>query len=349
MKPTYKGKAIVFTGKEKAAIKNDMPFPKVDDEAVVIKTEYSGISRGTECDNYTGQFHEDGHNYPIVTGYEPVGKVVYAGKRVRHIALGDRALGSNLATGYPKPYFCAWGGSVEYAVYSKETAPVEWYTQKYCAGRRVNRIPDDISDKDSLFGSLGAVALHGIDRVGISKGEDVLVIGLGVVGNIASQLAQLLEANVMAVDLYKFRCDIARKCGITNALNVSKKNVVEIVRDYRGGKDPDVIIECSGDVDNIDTCFELIGGHGRIHFQGAYLQPYSLTIQHSPIFLKSIAVSGSCGSTPYHTDRIFNMISKKILKVCPMFTRTYPLDKVQQAYQTALHAPDKTMKMAITW
>src|SRR5512139_2976178 len=110
--PTHT-QAIVFTRPLKAAFHTEVRLPEMDDDGVLVRTEYSTISRGTELDLYTGQMHGRGVNnqwYPMLPGYMPVGIVEHAGKNVSHLAVGDRVIGSNLFSGFDERYCPAWAG-----------------------------------------------------------------------------------------------------------------------------------------------------------------------------------------------------------------------------------------------
>ena len=348
--PVFKTKAIVFTAKEKAEVIDEISCPEVDDETVVIHTKISGLSRGTETDMYTGNFHDPKvYHFPVITGYEPVGEVMFKGKKITHVKEGDLVLGHNLADdAYPEPYISGWGGSVEYAVYSRKSAPVTWYGEEDCAGRRVVRIPDGLDEKDGIFGTLGGVAYHGIQRVGVKENDLVVIIGLGVIGNCAAQFSQNIGAKVIAFDLYSSRCEIAKKCSIQHVVDASKYNLKEVVSSYSGGKGPDVIIECSGEVKNIELCMEMASNYGRIHLQGAYLESYPLIVQQT-IFPKNLAISASCGATTRHIMQVFRQMLSKKLIVKPMLTELLPVEKAQKGYQMVLHQPDKSLKLGFIW
>jgi 2-desacetyl-2-hydroxyethyl bacteriochlorophyllide A dehydrogenase len=348
--PKFKTKAIVFTEKEKAEIVEGIPCPAADDESVVIHTEVSGISRGTETDVFTGHFHEPGvQNFPVITGYEPVGRVAYAGKKVRHLKEGDYVIGHNLARGYPAPYSTVWGASAEYVVYSRHSAPPEWYTERFCAGRRVVRLPDSMPPERAVFASLSSVAYHGFRKV--NPGPDaelVAVIGLGVVGCSAAQFYRNMGLRVLAFDLHEFRCGIARRCGIEHAVNASASDVREVVADFTNSEGADIVVECSGETDNIQMCFDIAQKNGRIHFQGAYLEAWPLVIQNS-IFPKSLTVTSSCGATPLMVEETIRQIEDGRLKVEPMFSGMHTLDTVSTAYERTLNEPDKYQKLAVKW
>ena len=87
-----KAKAIVFERPKVVAFK-EIPLTPVDDDTIVVQTTMSGISSGTDMKTWLGLQHP-GNNvwYPLVPGYEAVGRIVHVGKNVRDLQVGQRVM-----------------------------------------------------------------------------------------------------------------------------------------------------------------------------------------------------------------------------------------------------------------
>src|SRR5258708_24030607 len=112
----------------------------MDEDGVLVRTEFSTISRGTELDLYTGQMHGRGAEaqwYPMLPGYMPVGIVEAIGPRVQHVAVGDRVVGSNLFSGFDERYCPAWGGHTQQVVFSGQS-------HAGLGGLRAVRVPAEV-------------------------------------------------------------------------------------------------------------------------------------------------------------------------------------------------------------
>src|SRR5258708_3519569 len=159
----------------------------MDEDGVLVRTEFSTISRGTELDLYTGQMHGRGAEaqwYPMLPGYMPVGIVEAIGPRVQHVAVGDRVVGSNLFSGFDERYCPAWGGHTQQVVFSGQS-------HAGLGGLRAVRVPAAVPPDRAGLGMLAGVAWHGgREKVKPSSGDIVLVIGHGVVGHFAAQLCR---------------------------------------------------------------------------------------------------------------------------------------------------------------
>jgi predicted dehydrogenase/threonine dehydrogenase-like Zn-dependent dehydrogenase len=77
----------------------------------------------------------------------------------------------------------------------------------------VARIPDGVTDEEAAFGTLSAIALHGVRNLGLGLGDVAVVIGVGLVGQIATQLLTLSGVRVVAIDTQGDRLDLARRSG----------------------------------------------------------------------------------------------------------------------------------------
>ena len=129
---------------------------------------------------------------PMVLGYSSSGTVVEVGRGVHEFAPGDRVA-------------CAGGGHAVHAEFA--TIPINLAA----------RVPPSVDLETAAFTTLGAIALHGFRLAGAGVGADVLVIGLGVLGLLAVQIAAASGCRVFAVDLDPTRVGLAKTLGAQGA------------------------------------------------------------------------------------------------------------------------------------
>jgi 2-desacetyl-2-hydroxyethyl bacteriochlorophyllide A dehydrogenase len=200
---------------------------------VLLRTIYSGISAGTELSVYRGtnpylnrrwdaerRLFGDGttFEYPLEDwGYEQVGEVVDVGPDVSGLRSGDRVWG-------------AWG--------HRSSAVV---AEHALVGRTLAELPPLCG----VFARIGAVALNAILDADVHVGETVAVHGQGVLGLIATQLALLSGADVVAVDRVPRRLEFARSFG-AQTVDVSETSAGDAVKYATDGRGADVTIEVTG-------------------------------------------------------------------------------------------------------
>jgi 2-desacetyl-2-hydroxyethyl bacteriochlorophyllide A dehydrogenase len=341
----YQGKAVAFTQPRRAEVHENVQFPAMDDEGVVIQTQYSVISRGTELDLYTSQMHGRGQNaqwYPILPGYMPCGPVIEVGSKVTHLKTGDLAIASNLFEGFDQRYCCAWGGHCEYTVVSRCSHP-------WLASQRAVKVPDGIDARHAPLAVLGAVARKGIEmKVRPAEGETVLVVGVGVIGNFAAQLCRLAGARVIVADLEQSRLEIARQCGIEETVNTSHESLADAAARVTDGQGPDVVIDVTGEPDVLAQLLHVTRVGGRVHAQGMYLTELNLYFPET-LFGRDLTLSATCGEQPEHAAAILQLMSEGRLIYEPLLSDVMPVDAATEAYERVHNQPDQVMTVALQW
>lgn len=129
---------------------------------------------------------------PSVLGYSAAGVVLAVGSRVRGIAANDRV---------------AIGGG-EYAVH----AEIDRVPANLCV-----RLPDNVSFEEGCFACVGSIAMHGVRQAGVSLGERVAVIGLGLVGQLTGLLLRAAGCDVVGIDLAPALLETARAIGAVDS------------------------------------------------------------------------------------------------------------------------------------
>ena len=198
-------------------------IPPLKQGVVLVKVHASLISAGTELSgakvNRRKPDAEPGEPRPF--GYQNAGEVLEVGEGVTDFGPGDRVA-------------CMGGGCAQHANYA--VVP-----KNLCA-----RLPDDVSYEEGAFGHLAVTALNAIRRGGTELGEYLLVVGLGVVGQIAAQLGQLGGMVVMGWDMFPFRCEVAGKCGIGDTTVVGKEDEAEKAKAFTRGAGFDMAVMAFG-------------------------------------------------------------------------------------------------------
>src|SRR5262249_34934400 len=149
----------------------DIDVPEPGPGEVLIEADYSLISPGTERSRLINR--GGGHHYPFRPGYSLAGHIMALGPDVEGLAVGQAVI-----------------SDAPHAAHVK------------MAANRVMAVPDGVDQKSAAFHRVGMVALHGAHRSRIEVGESVAVIGQGLVGLLALQMARLQGAvPLIALDL----------------------------------------------------------------------------------------------------------------------------------------------------
>src|SRR5918999_1532854 len=206
----------------KDIIVDEVPEPVAIPHHVLVRPMFSLISSGTE----TASIHQQGvikevadnpshiakvlnvmkSTGPVATVREVVAKfseyagLGYSGAGIvieKHPTVNDLSIGDRVA-------------------YGGETTG---HSETIITGRNlVARVPAEVAWDDACFATLGSIAMNAVRIAGIQLGDQVAVIGLGLVGQLIAQLVRLQGGVVIATDLRPERVELARQMGADHAV-----------------------------------------------------------------------------------------------------------------------------------
>ena len=212
---------------------------------VLVQTEYSIVSAGTEGAGFTGLVKQmpfgDGGQYPRGTGYGNLGRVLAVGAEVSAVEPGDRVL-----------------------TLSRHATVV-----KADAGGIVLPVSPDAPGERLVFARMAGVSIAALRSSSVQPGDQILVVGGGLVGNFASQLFNLAGAEVMLADLSDLRLRQAAECGIVRTVNSGSEDLEAIVQEWTGGVGARISVEAIGMSEVIAQTVMCTARHGEVILLGS--------------------------------------------------------------------------------
>jgi 3-hydroxyethyl bacteriochlorophyllide a dehydrogenase len=275
-----KSTAIVFPEAKKAALQTYEPAALRAGE-LLVRTEFSGVSQGTEIWAYNGQRPE--LKFPTVPGYQTVGIVEQIGEGVTAFSKGQRVMfhASRLPSDWPETWMA---GHVSLAVVNVAGDPAPQV------------IPDGTDPVAAVLSAMAAVSLRGVEMVNIRFGDLVVVMGQGLIGQAAAQLARARGATVIATDLSPKRLELGRAHSADHVINPKTGDLGALVRKLRPNG-ADVVIETTGRAEAFKDCIDLLRWEGSLLLQGYYPKPITFDFHHTHMKKPTIAVSCGIGDT----------------------------------------------------
>lgn len=156
----------------------------------------------------------------------------------------------------------------------------------------VYKLPDSVSDEAGAFVEPLSVALHGIRRAKVAVGDSVVVVGAGMIGLCALQVAKAAGASkVVVLEPLASRRTLAEAMGATVVCDPTNENTAEIVRDHTEGVGADVAFDCVGNESSLDAALETTRKGGRIGVIGTF--PVRPKVNMDRIGLEEREVYGS--------------------------------------------------------
>jgi len=306
--------AIVFERPGQLALARlDLSPP--GDEDVVVDVHYSGISTGTERLLWTGAMPPfPGMGYPLVPGYESVGRVCTAGSRSgRHV--GDTVFVPG-AKCYG-PVRGLFGGAAARLV---------------VPGARAVPIDQRLGDQGVLL-ALAATAWHAIAPGGVLDAPE-LVVGHGVLGRLLARLC--LAAGAPAPTVWER--NPARSTGAEGYTVLDPD--ADPRRDYR------LICDCSGDAGLLDALIARLAPGGEIVLAGFYSEPLSFAFP--PAFMREARLRVAAQWQPADLTAVKQYAESGALSLAGLITHRSGPDAADAAYRTAFGDPG-CLKMILDW
>lgn len=240
-------KQIVFTAVNQAELLT-LPAESLGDHQVRVKTAFSTVSCGTERANITGDPNVGIYTsadapvvFPRTSGYSSTGIVDACGKDVKSVKPGDRVV-------------VYWGKHKDYNTVHES---------------KVVKIEDDrVSLEEAAISFIATFPLAAIRKTRLEIGEAALVMGQGILGQLAVKLLRAAgAAPIIAADLVEERRNQALEIGADYALDPTQPDFAQRVKEISGGGVP-VCIEVTGVGKGFDQALDCMAKFGRIALLG---------------------------------------------------------------------------------
>ena len=229
----------------------------------------------------------------------------------------------------------------------------------------VVKIPDNVTYKEAAYTTLGAIAMQGVRQADPKIGENIAVIGLGVLGQLSAQILKANGCNVLGIDLDPGLTKIAIDCGIDQAYSRQDKDLLVSSLNFTNnfGFDSIIITAAAKNNDPIILATELARKRAKIVVVG----DVKMDIPREPHFYKKelellIATSYGPGrydvqyegkgiDYPYQYVRwtekrnmgaFLGLLSKKLINLEKITSHVFEIDEAEKAYDLILKKGDQS-------
>lgn len=288
----------------------DVPAPKIAAGMVLVRTKVSAISVGTERatvdvarksligkakarPDQVKKVLDNIKREGIITtlkkvkskledwkqmGYSSAGVVLAVGEGVDDLTPGMRV---------------ACGGA-EYAVHSE----VALVPKNLCVP-----IGDTVSYEDAAFTTISSIALEGVRKADVRLGENVVVVGLGLIGLLTVFLLKNSGANVLGMDIRQSGLEWAKKIGVDNTFLLGKGDPSASVKSWTQGRGADVVLltTATQSTEPIQMAPHLLRDRGRIVLVGVA----GLELEREPFYLGDLELRFSRSYGPGRYDKLY--------------------------------------------
>ena len=332
-----RGRVVVFPRPFAAALE-DLPIPSPGPGQILVKTEYSCLSAGTERKRYMNVYADSGvpqRPFPVRPGYANVGIIMETGAGVDAFAPGERIL---TMANHASHYLRTVGEDA------------------------IERLPSGARSAHAALGVLAQVALVGIRRAPPEIGHAALVAGQGVVGQL---LVQFLKAAgckpVIATDVVDFRLERSLRSGADLTLNAAREDVPAAVMTATGGNGVERVYDATPTPHALPTNLRAAATRGIIVMLGGPMGTAELNL-YADFFRRDLTLMGvfqpltPTAATPHtpwtqqrHRQLFLNLLASGSLDVAHLITHVAPPTQAAAIYAMLAAGGEDSLGVLFDW
>ncbi|MDH4233141.1 MAG: bi-domain-containing oxidoreductase [Nitrospirota bacterium] len=359
------------------AIVEEVPSPKVEAGHVLVETEYSCISIGTEMSGV-----KEGAKSLLQRAIEHPEQVVLAARMAVEQGIGRTlsVVRGVLESGYPTGYSAAGtvrevgAGITDFKIGDRVAcagAGIANHAEILnMPGNLLVKIPENLDFREASTVTLGAIALQGIRRANPTLGETFLVMGLGILGQLTAQMLKANGCRVVGFDPDKSRVDQARELGMEYGISPDEDAVARVVQLTDGyGADGVIITAATASDEVVSQAFQSCRKKGRVVLVG----DVGLRLRRGDFYAKEIdfLISTSYGPGRYEPNyekkgldypigyvrwtenrnmrEYVSLLSENRINLEPLIQKEYSLDDAPTAYEELKTGKDKPLMVLLRY
>ncbi|HEX4146833.1 MAG TPA: L-threonine 3-dehydrogenase [Pirellulales bacterium] len=339
-------KALVKKKAEPGLWLEDVPVPEIGINDVLVEVLRTGIC-GTDVHIYNWDaWAQKTIPVPLVIGHEFVGRIVEVGSNVHDFHAGEIVSGEghvvcgrcrNCLAG--RRHLCkdTKGIGVQrpgaFAEYLALPMTNVWVHHAAIA-----------RDVQAIFDPLGN-AVHTALQFNV-LGEDVLITGAGPIGIMAAAVARHAGARfVVITDVNPYRLELARKMGVTRAVNVQQQSIAQAARELGMKEGFDVGLEMSGNPSAFRDMLANMCHGGKIAMLG--IPAAEMAIDWSTVIFNMLTIHGIYGREMYETWYKMTVMLESGLEISPIITHHFPYQEFEKGF--AAMRSGESGKVVLTW
>ncbi len=354
-----------------------VPFPALQPGCILVRNHFSVISAGTEGKSVkdarlgyvakararkeeVGKVMKSVQNFGLIPTYKMVMNKLESPSPLGYCCAGEVIAVASDVKDFRIGDFVACGGNT--AVHAEVVAvPVN-----LCV-----KISNDVNIRDAAFATLGAIAMQGIRQADLRLGENAVVIGLGLIGQLTIQMLNAAGIRTIGIDIDERMVQLASANGCELSINRRSETLENDVLDFTAGHGTDAVIITAGtdSTDPVDLAGALSRKKGKVVIVGAVPTGF----KRANYFKKELELKMSSSYGPGRYDREYEeegidypyayvrwtenrnmeafveLLRKGKLNVAGLITHEYPFTKAEDAYKVIVEKTEPFTGMVLKY
>ncbi|MAG34910.1 MAG: hypothetical protein CL878_01450 [Dehalococcoidia bacterium] len=352
-------KQVVRTNRGEVSVR-EAPLPRLEGSGAIVETICSVFGAGSELGGLrrAREAHQHGavpDHVPLKEcpmSYQSTGRIVELSADLQDTyQIGDLVACAGIGFGF----------HAEYGYVPKNT---------------MAHVPEGVPAEEAACNNVGLTALHILRRAQFQPGELIVIIGLGLVGQFAAQLAAAFGGRAIGSDLHELRLDTARACGIEAAVNPRTGDLAAEVVQRTGGLGADHVCICvvQGSKALTQLAVRVVRYSGIVLLVGGYEADFTgATDPEANPHVKELDLRWVYGRGPGSRDPQWNydgidypirflrwtartnletflhLQATGRIRTAPLLTHRFPVDRAGEAADLLIEHPDQALGVVLTY
>lgn len=330
----------------------EFPIPTPGHGEVLIKTKSSTICGSDIRAIYREHLGKGPEGYQgVIAGHEPCGQIEAVGPGCRRFRPADRVIvyhisGCGVCNDCRRGYMISCTSEDYRRAYGWQRdggmAPYILAEEKDLVF-----LPDELTYTDGAQVACGfGTVYEGLEKIGVSGNDAVLVVGLGPVGLASLMLSKALGANLLiGTDTVPERMELAKELGLVDHVVAAGPDAVTEVLRLTGGRGVERAVDCSGSDPGRQTAIRATRKWGKIVFLG---EGGTVAFNPSPDMLHDQkTIYGSWVTSTWRMEELVERLVRWGIHPEDLVTHRFPLERAGEAY--ALMASGKCGKVSVVF
>jgi 2-desacetyl-2-hydroxyethyl bacteriochlorophyllide A dehydrogenase len=335
-------KGVIFEGKHKISIRDDLVKPEIQQDEVLIKVKKAGI-----CGTDVGSYETGGPSFPMkIIGHEFSGEIVEIGDMVRKIKIGSRVT-VNPQIPCHECYYCIHHQENMCKIQNNILGITENGTMREfinVKAERVHILPDILSYEDGAIVEPLSIAINAVQTSGFTIGDNAAVIGAGPIGLFVVQILKTAGAkSIFVLEPVESKQKKAVELGADKAFDPKVWNKIVRLTTRLG---PEHVFDCVGLSSTVSTSLSLIKKGGCITLIGMHSSTFE--INNALLFTtNNITLKGVFGYNQDIFKTAISLLEKGKVNGKPVITNRIKIDDVPQMFDKLANPPHNELKVII--
>jgi len=334
---------IVFTGKDQVEVRREL-VPALQSGQILVESQCTLISTGTEGIVLGRKFEAGTHwddwvKYPLAPGYNNAARVLDVAPDVSNWKVGDR-----IASRSPHQQYRVLDAGAD------------------DSSSRLVPIPSAISDEEAAWFGMACIAQVGVHTAKHELGDAVVIVGLGLLGQLVTQYVRNLGAReIIVIDTSEMRLEMAKSHGATHVLKTGVEDARDRVLELTSGKGADVVYDATGFPAVFAPALGLVRKFGKMLLLGDAGTPSEQRLTPDVIRRGARILGAHDGHAPGKetdhnrwtqrnmTDLFFTFLERGQMRVADLITHRYAPQDAPQAYEMLQTNRATAMGIVFDW